>query len=107
MNNQTMSDLAAPLRLLRLLATDFPDLPAMNVDVSTLFPDQLELVSHDGFGTFEAWRAAVGILPESVTYAEQSEGQTRVLRAATDYAGTRLSLIAYSANPAHEDGESL
>ncbi|MFG2137289.1 hypothetical protein [Streptomyces sp. NPDC048650] len=107
MNTQTMNDLAAPLRLLRLLATDFPDLPAMNVDVSTLFPDRLELVSHDDFGTFEAWRAAVGILPESVTYAEQSAGRTRVLRAATDYAGVRLSLIAYSANPGREGGESL
>lgn len=107
MNNQTMNDLAAPLRLLRLPATDFPDLPAVNVDVSTIFPDQLELRSHDDFGTFEAWREAVGILPESVTYAEQSAGRTRVLRAATDYAGARLSLIAYSVNPGHEGGEAL
>ncbi|WP_148588849.1 hypothetical protein [Streptomyces sp. WAC01526] len=107
MSNQTMSDIAAPLRLLRLLAADFPDLPAMNVDVSTIFPDQLELVSHDDFGAFEAWRSVLGIQPETVTYGEQSEGRTRVLRAAVDYGGARLSLVAYSTVPGHEGGEVL
>ncbi|WP_405837793.1 hypothetical protein OG528_10330 [Streptomyces platensis] len=107
MSTQTMSDIAAPLRLLRLLAADHPDLPAMNVDVSTIFPNQLELVSHDDFGAFEAWRQAAGISSETVTYAEQSQGRTRVLRAAVDYGGARLSLVAYSTVPGHERGEVL
>ncbi|MEK2475535.1 hypothetical protein [Streptomyces noursei] len=99
-----MSDLAVPLRALRLLAADFPGLPAMNVDVSTLFPNQLELVSHDGFGEFEAWRSALGIRSESVEYTEQSGGRTRVLRAETDYSGARLRLTAYSTTHQHAEG---
>ncbi|MCZ0995307.1 hypothetical protein O1L44_22505 [Streptomyces noursei] len=91
-----MSDLVAPLQLLRLLAADFPGLPAMNVEVSTLFPKMLELISHDDFGAFEEWRAALGVRPDAVSYAEQSAGRTRVLRAETDYAGVCLRLTAYS-----------
>lgn len=103
MNAWILSDLAAPLRVLRLLAADFPGLPAVNVDVSTIYPDQLELVSHGDFGVFEAWRSALGILPESVEYHEQSGGRTRVLRADIDYAGARLCLVAYSRTHQHSE----
>ncbi|MFJ5802974.1 hypothetical protein [Streptomyces decoyicus] len=102
----TMADLATPLRLLRLLAVDHPDLPAVNVDVSTIFPNQLELVSHDDFHAFEAWRSALGIQPETITYAEQSGGRTRLLRAAVDYAGARLCLVAYSSTHRQAGGEA-
>ncbi|MEU6325954.1 hypothetical protein ABZ851_01465 [Streptomyces sp. NPDC047049] len=99
----TMNDLAAPLGLLRLLAADFAGLPAVNVDVSTIFPNTLELVSHDDFGAFEAWRSALGIEADSVSYAEQSGGQTRVLQAETDHTGVRLRLTAYSHSHSHQD----
>ncbi|MGG7574749.1 hypothetical protein [Streptomyces sirii] len=106
MSTLTMNDLAAPLRALRLLTADFPDLPAVNVDVSRHYPGRLELSCHDDLGTFEAWREAVGIPPESVTYKEQSAGCTRVLRAATDYAGVHLSLVGFSETPGHDGGEA-
>lgn len=102
-----MNDLAAPVRALRLLAADFPDLPVVNVGVSRLYPDRLELVSHDDLGAFEAWREAVGILPESVTYKEQSAGRTRVLSASIDYAGVHLRLVAFSETPGHDGGGAL
>ncbi|WP_043265369.1 hypothetical protein [Streptomyces sp. CT34] len=95
----TMKDLAAPLHALRLLAWDFPGLPAMDVVMSTVVPNELELASHDDFGAFEAWREALGILPESVTCREQGAGRTRVLRAAVDFDGVRLTLIGFSAVP--------
>ncbi|MFG2284835.1 hypothetical protein ACGFOU_01935 [Streptomyces sp. NPDC048595] len=107
MSTPVMNDLAAPMRALRLLAADFPELPAVNVNVCTFAPDQLELVSHDNLGAFEAWREAAGILPESVTYKEQSEGRTRVLCASTDYAGVHLRLVGFSDIPGHDGGEPL
>ncbi|MFJ9416222.1 hypothetical protein ACIRPT_18860 [Streptomyces sp. NPDC101227] len=105
MTSLTMNDLAAPLGLLRLLAVDFSGLPAMNVDVSTIFPNTLELISHDDFGAFEAWRSALGIEADSVSYAEQSGGRTRVLKAETNHTGVRLCLVAYTHSHQHSEGE--
>ncbi len=92
MSSLTMTDLAAPMRALRLLAADFPDLPAVNVAISRIYPGQLELACHDGFDVFETWRQALGIPLESVTYTELEEVPTRVLEASVDY----LSLIHIS-----------
>ncbi|WP_234326831.1 hypothetical protein [Streptomyces sp. NRRL S-337] len=67
----------------------------------------MELASFDDLGVFEAWREAVGILPESVTYKEQSAGCTRVLSASTNYAGVFLRLVAFSETPGHDGGGAL
>ncbi|WP_371670074.1 hypothetical protein OG985_22010 [Streptomyces sp. NBC_00289] len=91
----TLNDLTAPLRALRLLATDFGHLPAPCVSVSPIYPDRLELSLHFGLPTFEAWREALRIDPEAVTYREHSDGRTRVLRTITTYAGAELELIGY------------
>ncbi|SOE13671.1 hypothetical protein SAMN06272775_4647 [Streptomyces sp. 2323.1] len=103
MSAVTMSDLAMPLHVLRLLAWDFPGLPAMDVQVSPIFPNELELASYGDFGAFEAWREALGIRPESVTYREQTAGRTRVLRAAVDVDGVRVCLIGFSAVVSFQD----
>ncbi|MFB6983969.1 hypothetical protein [Streptomyces scopuliridis] len=104
MNAQTMTDIAAPLAALRLLAADFPALPAAHVEVSTIFPERLSLSFHDDFAAFEAWRSALGILPDTVTYDEQSGGRTRVLTTSADYAGAHLRLIGYTTHPDHIGG---
>ncbi|MFI9353142.1 hypothetical protein [Streptomyces lydicus] len=107
MSALTMNGLVAPVRALGLLAADFPDLPAVNVNVSTIYPGRLEVVSYDDLGVFEVWREAVGILPESVTYNEQSAGRTRVLKASIDYAGVHLRLVGFSETPEQDGGEAL
>ncbi|MBV1939883.1 hypothetical protein KUF83_25435 [Streptomyces sp. BV286] len=94
--NLTLDDLAVPLRALRLLATDFGRLPAPSVQVSTVYPERLELTFYDDLPGFEAWREALGIAPDTVTYREQSDGRTRVLRTSVDYAGAVLRLTAYA-----------
>ncbi|PNE41612.1 hypothetical protein [Streptomyces noursei] len=96
MSTLTMSDLAAPVRALRLLAADFPDLPAVDFGISRVFPDLLELSCHDGFSVFEAWREALGIPLDSVTYTELPVSSTRVLEARIDYASVHLRLVGYS-----------
>ncbi|MGR3933226.1 hypothetical protein [Streptomyces sp. BRA346] len=96
----TLDDLAVPLRVLRLLATDFGHLPAPEIFVSTIYPDRLELRFHDDLSAFETWRDTLGIVPDDVDYHEQFSGRTRVLKASVDYAGVVLELTGYSDVPA-------
>ena len=92
----TLDDLAAPLLVLRLLAMDFGHLPAPSVRVSTIYPEQLELTFYGDLPGFEVWREALGIAPDAVTYREQSDGRTRVLRTTVDYAGAVVLLTGYA-----------
>ncbi|MEU9057022.1 hypothetical protein AB0D37_42750 [Streptomyces sp. NPDC048384] len=95
----TLDDLAVPLRVLRLLAADFGYLPAPEIDVSAVYPNQLVLRFHDDLADFEAWRDVLGIAPDGVEHGTQSEGGTRVLRTLTEYAGAELKLVAYAPVP--------
>ncbi|MDG9707439.1 hypothetical protein [Streptomyces sp. DH10] len=94
--NLTLDGLALPLRALRLLAVDFSHLPAPDVRMSPVFPDQLELSFHRGLPDFEVWREALDISPDAVVYREQSDGRTRVLKASADFADATLELTGYS-----------
>ncbi|WP_326729944.1 hypothetical protein [Streptomyces phaeochromogenes] len=96
----TLDDLAVPLRALRLLTVDFGHLPAPTVGISPIYPNRLDLSLHSGLPGFEAWREALGIAPEDVTYRVQSDGRTRVLRAIAAYAGAELELTGYGDVPA-------
>ena len=93
--NLTLDGLAAPLRVLRLLAADFGYLPAPTVNVSPIYPDQLELALHTGLHDFEAWREALCVAPGHVDYHVQGNGRTGVLRATAAYAGAELELVGY------------
>ncbi|WP_338682184.1 hypothetical protein QD712_06975 [Streptomyces acidiscabies] len=97
--NLTLDDLAVPLRALRLLAADFGHLPAPGVQVSTIYPDRLDLRWYDDLAGFEAWREALGIEPDAVEYREQSAGRTRVLRASGVCAGAELVLYGFGDVP--------
>ncbi|MFE7842561.1 hypothetical protein ACFU53_42815 [Streptomyces sp. NPDC057474] len=95
----TLDGLAAPLRVLRLLAADFGHLPAPSVDLSYIYPERLTLRFHDGLDAFEAWREALAVPAECVTHQVQSHGMTRVLEASTVYAGAEVHLYGYSDGP--------
>ncbi|MFE5370911.1 hypothetical protein [Streptomyces mirabilis] len=97
--NLTLDDVAVPLRVLRLLAVDFGHLPAPDVHVSTIYPERLELSFYDDLPGFEMWREALGVDPDAVTYGEQGDGRTRVLRSTAAYAGAELELIGYGDVP--------
>ncbi|WP_327748482.1 hypothetical protein [Streptomyces europaeiscabiei] len=92
---RTLDDLSVPLRALRLLAVDFGHLPAPEVRVSTIYPNRLELTFYDDLTGFEAWRETLRVAPDTVTYREQSDGRTRVLKASADYGGAVLELVGY------------
>ncbi|MFC7219935.1 hypothetical protein ACFQLX_17450 [Streptomyces polyrhachis] len=100
----TLDALAAPLRVLRLLAADFGHLPAPDIDLSRIYPDRLTLRFHEGLNAFEAWREALAVPPEKVTHGVQGDGMTRVLKATTDYAGAVVHLHGYTDVPATHGG---
>ncbi|MFI0192161.1 hypothetical protein ACH4PW_32040 [Streptomyces sp. NPDC017082] len=100
----TLDALAAPLRVLRLLAADFGHLPAPDVDLSRIYPDRLTLRFHEGLNAFEAWREALAVPLEKVTHGVQGDGMTRVLKATTDYAGAVVHLHGYTDVPATHGG---
>ncbi|MFG3410194.1 hypothetical protein [Streptomyces sp. NPDC048142] len=96
MSAPTMGGLSAAVAVLASLMARFPDLPAVDVHVSTVYPDQLELSAHSGLTAFEAWREALGIDPWSVVHGVQSGGTTHRLNAHTVFTGVRLCLVGYS-----------
>lgn len=91
----TLDDLVVPLRALRLLVADFGYLPAPTASISPIYPGRLELSLHSGLPGFEAWREALGVAPEDVTYHVQGDGRTRVLRTVAAYADAELELVGY------------
>ncbi|AYG82805.1 hypothetical protein DWB77_04992 [Streptomyces hundungensis] len=101
MKASTVDDMRAPLKTLRFLVDEFPELPAADVHVSTLFPDRVELAFHDDLGAFEQWRAALAIRPDAVRFGTQGvDDSTMNLRAEGPYGACTLSLVAYGPTPA-------
>ncbi|WP_327137155.1 hypothetical protein OG585_20600 [Streptomyces sp. NBC_01340] len=96
--NLTLDGLAVPIRALRALAVEFPDLPAPTLEISTIWPKRLELSLYDDLAPFETWRVALGIAPDDVQFREQNGGRTWVLQASGEFAGAELKLIAYGAS---------
>ncbi|MET7823173.1 hypothetical protein ABZT23_00650 [Streptomyces sp. NPDC005386] len=99
----TLGGLSAPLLALRVLALDFPHLPAPVVDVSAIYPDRLALSFHEwqgAFTSFEAWRAALGIDPSAVDFHVQCNSRTGVLNAQATYGGADVVLTAFTQVPA-------
>ncbi|KOX32941.1 hypothetical protein ADL07_11900 [Streptomyces sp. NRRL F-4707] len=90
--------MSRPLALLRLLATDHPNLPAPNVSVSPHYPGVLEFSIHGDLAAFEAWREALGIDPAAVRRNLQSGDTTMVLSASAEVADARVRLVGYSPN---------
>ncbi|MFE9064897.1 hypothetical protein [Streptomyces violaceusniger] len=76
------------------IARVFPHLPAAVVQVSNIYPGQLDISVHDSLAAYEAWRAALGILPEWVDHGSQP-GST-VLTAKGRFAGVEVKLIGYA-----------
>ncbi|MFF0588697.1 hypothetical protein ACFYWD_22335 [Streptomyces sp. NPDC003781] len=106
MSSTALDDLLIPLRALRLLAVDFPHLPAPDVDVSPLYPERLRLSFHDtsceSLAAFEQWRTALRIAPTAVVARTQHGGSTRVLAAEGVFAGAVVVLTAFADVPAAE-----
>lgn len=94
----TFADLSRPLALLRLLAADHPDLPAVDVHISRHSPDRLNLEVHGDLSTFEAWREALAIAPATIRRNLHSGETTMTLSGFGTIADCNIQLVGYGPN---------
>lgn len=96
MTRPLLADLRGPLEVLTLFAIEYPHLSAPCVNITTIYPDRLELAFHGDVPGFEAWCEALDISPELVHHSVQGDHRTAVQKVELDYAGACLRLISYS-----------
>ncbi|WP_328673462.1 hypothetical protein OG905_18940 [Streptomyces sp. NBC_00322] len=96
MNDLVLNDLTGALRALRTLAVEFPDLPAVHVHLSPIYPDRLDLSLHGDLAGFETWRVALGISPDTVARHDQDDGTTVCLEGGTEFAGAAVRLMGFA-----------
>lgn len=100
----TVADQGAPLAAMAQIAAAFRHLPAATLEVGAVYPEDLTVRLHDGLDDFEAWREALGIPVDDITFSARPSGIT--LKARTKFAGAALDLIGYSdALPAPDGGD--
>lgn len=92
-----MNGLAAAVAVGAVLVERFPDLPAADVTVSTVFPNRLGLSFHGDLGeaNFEVWRSALGISYAAVSREEEIGGPMTWLRAEAALDGVTVQLTGY------------
>ncbi|MET8435364.1 hypothetical protein ABZV61_21765 [Streptomyces sp900116325] len=95
MSARSMNSLAAAVAALASLLERFPDLPAADAAVSTIFPDRLSLSFHGDLGKFEAWRSALDVSHALVSKEEETGGPLMWLTAETVLDGVTVRLTGY------------
>ncbi|MFD7837762.1 hypothetical protein [Streptomyces sp. NPDC059761] len=100
MTRPLLADLRGPLEVLGLFAIEYPHLSAPCVNITTIYPDRLELAFHGDVAGFEGWCEALDISPGLVHHSVQSDHRTAVRKVELDYAGICLRLISYTPIPA-------
>lgn len=96
MTRPLLADLRGPLEVLSLFAIEYPHLSAPCVNITTIYPDRLELAFRDNAIGFEGWCAALDISPELVHHSVHDGHRTAVRKVELDYAGACLRLISYA-----------
>jgi hypothetical protein len=84
-------DLATSVAAVNALIAKHPLLPADEIVPSV---DGVSVHLHGGLADFEAWREALGIPTEEVSFHVRSSGVT--MRADTEFAGVLVALVGYS-----------
>jgi hypothetical protein len=92
---QTLADQTGPIALLALLATGSHTLPALNIAIDTIEPNELHLSVHHKPSTFDAWLAALA--PTGTEVTTLPLGPNTMRKARFKYAGADIELIDYVA----------
>jgi hypothetical protein len=82
------------LEALLVLARTFAHLPAVSLNLSTVYPDTIRMHIHDGLGVFETWRGALGIPADSVEHNTYEDRLT--LTASTTFHGATVEITGYA-----------
>ncbi|WP_329208350.1 hypothetical protein OG257_16055 [Streptomyces sp. NBC_00683] len=97
MRTRTVNGLAAAVAALASLVERFPELPAADVGLSTIYPNRLDLSFHGDLGKkhFEAWRSALGISHALVSRDEEIGGPLMWVQAEAALDGVTVRLTGY------------
>lgn len=90
----TLADQKKALDAAATIARVFPHLPGAAIQVSNIHPGQLDISVHDSLAAYEAWRAALGMLPEWVEQGTQPGSM--VLTTKGRFAGVEVKLVGYA-----------
>ncbi|MFD8088672.1 hypothetical protein [Streptomyces malaysiensis] len=90
----TLADQKKTLDAAATIARVFPHLPGAVIKASHIYPGRLDISLHDDVGDFEAWRVALGMLPEWVEQGAQPGSM--VLTASGRFAGVEVELTGYA-----------
>jgi hypothetical protein len=112
MSAESLHRLEPAIRALGHLAKAFSHLPTTDVEVRTVyrhdaFRAAVVISVHEGLADFEAWREALGILPEDVKHALLPTAAS--LRAETEWGGVWIEVHGYGPLPvtAPESAEAV
>jgi hypothetical protein len=89
--------LAAQLTAVEALAVigrTFAHLPAVSLNLSTVYPDTIRVHVHDDLGVFETWREALGIHADSIEYKTYENQLT--LTASTTFHAATVEVTGYA-----------
>lgn len=97
--NTTVAGRSAAIVALRLMAVEFPDLPAPDFAVRRVnSPDNsgigIVLSLHDSLAHFERWRTALALDPGQVNYSDLTSCQCLTLFGT--YAGVPIELVGFA-----------
>ncbi|OMI34416.1 hypothetical protein [Streptomyces sparsogenes] len=90
----TLADQRKATEAAATIARVFGHLPPATFQVSSITPGQLDISLHDSLADFEAWRVALGMLPEWVDKRTQPSAMS--LTARGRFAGVEVALIGYA-----------
>jgi hypothetical protein len=82
------------LEALIVLARTHAHLPAVDMQVGSIFPDTIRMHIHHDLGAFEAWREALGIPGDSVDHSAFDGRVT--LKASTAFHGATVDITGYA-----------
>lgn len=96
MTAKTLADQLAALEALVVIGRTFAHMPAVTINLSPIYPDQIDLSIHDDIDAFEQWRAALGIAVEDVDYCQRPGRSHMHLKAKTTFARVTVELVGYA-----------
>lgn len=93
MNAPTLAAQQAAADALAHIFRNFGHLPAADIQLGTVYLDQVRISVHDGLGDFETWREALGLSAEEVEHRELPSSMSLAVSGA--YAGAAVQLIGF------------
>lgn len=91
---RTFADQARTIGALHALATEYPLMPAADIQLVPHLPGEL-LLSCWNLGSFEAWREALHADPDGIEHGVTAVGQIRLV-AQTTFDGVTVLIHGYS-----------